>query len=173
MRSNNKRTQILEAALAVVEDQGANHLTMDAVAAKSGASKGGVLYHFSSKQQLLAGMLDHLLASISARIDANNRQKSTLQSFLSMETNPAEKRAFQALIAAGAEDRELLKPVREYVSHLLEQISREHRASNESLALFFAHEGLRFFELHGLNPMTEEQVKQFSRYLEQQAMQLK
>jgi len=54
MRSNNKRTQVLEAALSVVEDHGANHLTMDAIAAKSGFSKGGVLYHFASKQLLLA-----------------------------------------------------------------------------------------------------------------------
>ena len=57
------------------------------------------------------------------------------------------------------------------MSHLLEQISREQTATNESLLLFFAHEGLRFFELHGLNPMSEEQVRQFSRYLEQQAGQ--
>ena len=118
-------------------------------------------------------MLDHLIASVRARIEANAKQKSTLQALLSMETTPAEKRTFLALVAAGAEDRELLKPAQEYVSHLLEQISREQTATNESLLLFFAHEGLRFFELHGLNPMSEEQVRQFSRYLEQQAGQLK
>jgi len=33
MRSNNKKEQILEAALQVVEENGANHLTIDAVAA--------------------------------------------------------------------------------------------------------------------------------------------
>ncbi len=173
MRSNNKRTQILEAALAVVEDDGANHLTIDAVAAKSGFSKGGVLYHFGSKQVLLTSMLDHLIGTIRARIEANAKQGSTLQALLSMETTPAEKRAFLALVAAGAEDRELLKPARDYIRHLLEQISKEQTATNESLLLFFAHEGLRFFELFDLNPMSEGQVQQFSRHLESEAAQLK
>ena len=38
MRRNNKRDAILEAALQVVENEGANHLTIDAVAAKAGLS---------------------------------------------------------------------------------------------------------------------------------------
>ncbi len=44
MRSNNKRDQILQAALQVEEKKGANHLTIEAVAAFADFSKGGVLY---------------------------------------------------------------------------------------------------------------------------------
>ena len=38
MRTNNKRNEILQAAFTVVAEQGANRLTIDAVAAESGVS---------------------------------------------------------------------------------------------------------------------------------------
>ena len=66
MRSNNKQHEILQAAFAVVAEQGANRLTMDAVAAESCVSKGGVLYHFRSKKALLSGMLDYLVVLVIA-----------------------------------------------------------------------------------------------------------
>jgi AcrR family transcriptional regulator len=43
------RSQILDAAEAVVMCQGVRNLTLDAVAAHAGISKGGLLYHFRSK----------------------------------------------------------------------------------------------------------------------------
>ncbi|MBT4380011.1 MAG: TetR/AcrR family transcriptional regulator, partial [Gammaproteobacteria bacterium] len=68
MRSNNKKEQILEAALQVVEENGANHLTIDAVATYANFSKGGVLYHFPSKKALLSGMVDHLIQANEKRM---------------------------------------------------------------------------------------------------------
>ena len=49
MRNNNKKELILAAALQVVENDGANHLTLDAVA-KAGFSKGGVLIILQRKK---------------------------------------------------------------------------------------------------------------------------
>lgn len=52
-----KRTAILTAARQIVRAQGAAHLTLDAVAQAAGVSKGGLLYHFPSKEALIEGML--------------------------------------------------------------------------------------------------------------------
>jgi len=60
---NSKRSVILEAAARRVAQSGAAHLTIDAVAKEAGISKGGLLYHFPSKEALLVGMLEQLLAS--------------------------------------------------------------------------------------------------------------
>jgi AcrR family transcriptional regulator len=51
---------ILDAAEAVVLESGARHMTLDAVAVKAGVSKGGLLYHFPTKDALLRAMLDRL-----------------------------------------------------------------------------------------------------------------
>ncbi len=55
------RENILDAAMAVVREQGVARLTLDAAARGSGISKGGVLYHFKSKDDLVRGMVARLL----------------------------------------------------------------------------------------------------------------
>jgi AcrR family transcriptional regulator len=51
------KSQLLDAAEAVVTRDGVRNLTLDAVAAQSGISKGGLLYHFRSKEDLAAAMI--------------------------------------------------------------------------------------------------------------------
>lgn len=56
------RSQLLDAAEAIVAQEGARNLTLDAVAARSGISKGGLLYHFRSKEDLAAAMIERSIA---------------------------------------------------------------------------------------------------------------
>ena len=51
------RSGILEAVRRVIASQGTSRLTLEAVAAEAGISKGGLLYHFPSKESLLLGLL--------------------------------------------------------------------------------------------------------------------
>ncbi|MBJ8344144.1 TetR/AcrR family transcriptional regulator [Antrihabitans sp. YC2-6] len=50
------RDRILDALEALMLDGGLSQITLEAVAAKAGVSKGGLLYHFPSKEDLFAGM---------------------------------------------------------------------------------------------------------------------
>jgi AcrR family transcriptional regulator len=54
------RTRILDAAEAIVRARGVAHLTLDAAAREAGVSKGGLLYHFASKEALLTGLLGRM-----------------------------------------------------------------------------------------------------------------
>ncbi|MFI6300044.1 TetR/AcrR family transcriptional regulator [Nonomuraea sp. NPDC050790] len=56
------RTLILEAALRVAGRRGIGSLTLDAAAQEAGVSKGGLIYHFASKEQLMLGVVEHLIA---------------------------------------------------------------------------------------------------------------
>lgn len=56
------RALLLDAAEAVVAQDGVRALTLDAVAARSGISKGGLLYHFRSKEDLAAAMIERSIA---------------------------------------------------------------------------------------------------------------
>lgn len=53
MNRNSKRTTILQVACRLVRKLGASHLTLDAVAKEAGVSKGGLLYHFPTKEALI------------------------------------------------------------------------------------------------------------------------
>lgn len=55
-----KRTQILEAAARVVEREGVKSVTFDSVAAEAGLTKGGLLYHFASRDDLVQAIHRHL-----------------------------------------------------------------------------------------------------------------
>ena len=54
------RETVLDAFERVISDRGERAATLDAVAAEAGVSKGGLLYHFSSKSDLVDGLVDRL-----------------------------------------------------------------------------------------------------------------
>jgi AcrR family transcriptional regulator len=66
--STDTRELILAAAANVVLSQGASKMTLEAVAKEAGVSKGGLLYHFPSKDALIEGMIEHMVQSLTDRI---------------------------------------------------------------------------------------------------------
>lgn len=56
------RDAILDAAERVVARQGIANLTLDAVAAEAGLSKGGLLHHYHSKDKLVEGLVEKTAA---------------------------------------------------------------------------------------------------------------
>ncbi|WP_324795135.1 TetR/AcrR family transcriptional regulator [Streptomyces cyaneofuscatus] len=65
-----KRTQILEAATRVVEREGVKSVTFDSVAAEAGLTKGGLLYHFASRDDLVQAIHEHLADEWEAQMAA-------------------------------------------------------------------------------------------------------
>lgn len=63
------KQRILDAAGQIVLEHGPSGLTLEAVAEAAGLSKGGLLYHFVSKEALLGGMVERLIAVTEQRID--------------------------------------------------------------------------------------------------------
>ncbi|MFD8663289.1 TetR/AcrR family transcriptional regulator [Streptomyces globisporus] len=55
-----KRSQILEAATRVVQREGVKSVTFDSVAAEAGLTKGGLLYHFATRDDLVLAIHQHL-----------------------------------------------------------------------------------------------------------------
>lgn len=52
------RDRVLDAYEELLAEQSERAATLDAVAARAGVSKGGLLYHFASKEALASGVLD-------------------------------------------------------------------------------------------------------------------
>jgi AcrR family transcriptional regulator len=73
MEPNNTRRNLLDAASRVVARDGVAKLTLDAVARETGMSKGTVLYHFHTKDALIEGMVESMVARADANIAAQVR----------------------------------------------------------------------------------------------------
>lgn len=61
MRPSNREV-ILQAAARVVERSGVTAVTLESVAAEAGLTKGGLMYHFKTREALLAAIHTHLAA---------------------------------------------------------------------------------------------------------------
>ncbi|MCK1654237.1 TetR family transcriptional regulator [Bradyrhizobium sp. 149] len=64
------RRALLDCAAAIAMDHGVAGVTVQAVAAAAGVTKGGLFHHFGSKQALMEGLFADLLARVDTEIDA-------------------------------------------------------------------------------------------------------
>ncbi|WP_260300693.1 TetR/AcrR family transcriptional regulator [Rathayibacter sp. PhB152] len=78
-----KRTQILDAAARVVQRDGVGSVTYDTVAAEAGLTKGGLVYHFPSREALILAvhqrLADEWEASMAAAIDVGADEATETQ----------------------------------------------------------------------------------------------
>lgn len=69
MRPSNK-TRIIEAAVSLAEKHGIQGVTIEAVAAEVGITKGGVQYHFASKDALMDAVIEYIRERINAEAES-------------------------------------------------------------------------------------------------------
>jgi len=117
----NTRTRLLDAATHVTLTIGADKLTLAAVAAEARVSKGGLFYHFPTKQALVAGLVERLVAQLGAALEAaGDEPGAATRAYLDNTVEPAHTgagagadRVTAALLAAALIDPGALAPLRE------------------------------------------------------------
>ncbi|MEU0873004.1 TetR/AcrR family transcriptional regulator [Nocardia brasiliensis] len=79
----NTRDRILDALESLLLEKGMSHVTLENVAATAGVSKGGLLYHFKSKDALLAGLVRRLTERATQQLtSATDRGQSVVEWYL-------------------------------------------------------------------------------------------
>ena len=162
LEKRDTREVILDAAERVIEREGARRLTIDAVVKQSGFSKGGVLYNFPSKQALIEGMVRRMIETAKAdfteaREAALARGEALMPAMVMAAFKRREKsqKLSMGLLAAVAEQPELLDPVRDFLAELRESfIANSTDALNARIA-FFALDGMHFNSMFGLCELTD------------------
>jgi len=67
--ADRRREALVKAGYAEILEKGISGLTLDAVVARAGSSKGGALYYFHTKEDLLEAVLHWLFAQLSRTLD--------------------------------------------------------------------------------------------------------
>jgi AcrR family transcriptional regulator len=160
MNTNTKRPAILKAAQRILQRDGVAHLTMDAVARESGVSKGGVLYHFPSKEALLEGIVSFLMEDFTRDRAILQQQEEPgpgqwVRSYIRASTIPApdeETDTAIGLIVAITNNPQLLAPIRAYFAAWQEEAIHDGLPPALATILRLAADGLWFSEWLGLAP---------------------
>lgn len=156
------RSQIMVAALDVVQRAGAPRLTLDAVAEEAGLSKGGLLYNFPSKDALIRGMVEYLAGQFEAEIEAARSVHHasgcpTLAAMLDVTEGwlRTQRDVARAILPVTADKPDLRQPFMDVKNRLKAAILAETEDHGCALAIWTSLEGLHFAEAHCVSILTE------------------
>ena len=158
---------ILDAAEAVVAREGAGRLTIDAVAAESGVSKGGVLYHYPNQLALLQAMIGRMVDSVRAGIaSAEARAKAQGEPVLPFviavlfERLKQEDPLANAVLAASAAQPELLDAAGAAIGEEFQRLVDAAPDPVLAQILFLSLDGLKLSQLLGLSHIRNHELDQ-------------
>lgn len=158
------RQKVLDAARRIVETRGAGHLTFETLAEESGVTRGGITYHFPTKEALLKALVEadmahwdqmagELAAGAGVCCPKGARLLGHVRCSLA-EEDDAERRYVTGLLSAAMTDPGLLDPVREHVGREFADW-RWDEADLERYLLLLAADGLFWSRLFGISPLPE------------------
>jgi AcrR family transcriptional regulator len=169
--------KLLDAAQAVVARQGIASLTLDAVAAEAGVSKGGLLYHFPSKDRLVEALVARTAENWRASYtDAYQRTPEgpgrMARALLSHCLSDAQgwtdqlRQSSSAVFAALAQNPTLIEPMRAVYSDLHRRLAEDGLPAGVGETVAAALDGLWLDWVLGLAPVNQEVVVRVRRALE-------
>ena len=138
MPRTSKKTQLLDAAAAIVNEYGSEYLTLDAVAKRAGVSKGGLLYHFKSKTALIEQG-----KWLRAFVEATREHRSENAAITS------------SMLAAEGNNRHLLSPLQETYKIWQSYIENDGLDKIDATIMRLAVDGLWLSEIFGLDALDE------------------
>jgi AcrR family transcriptional regulator len=150
MARPNRRGQLLDAAIAVIRRDGAHALTLDAVAAEAGVSKGGVLYHFGSKRALVDGLIGSWLDTFDVQLDPDDFAASYVRACDLSAAGPEINASEFGMLAALIDDPEVLEVARDRYAEWMERMLGGALAREDAWLVRLAADGLWYSDLLGI-----------------------
>ncbi len=149
---------IIDAAMAIVREEGVARLTLDAAAKRAGVSKGGVLYHFKSKDDLIRGMVQRLIdqcdqlnrSYYEREPEGPYRWARTLVKACFDPTGPANDPVGGALLAAITVNPVLMEPIHAMYARWQDRLAGDSPDLTRAGLICCAMDGLFFQRLMGI-----------------------
>jgi AcrR family transcriptional regulator len=154
------RGQILGAAVSLVGREGVSGLTIERVAGEAGLSKGGIFYHFPSKEALIEGMIGRALEDADREIGRlassevgvpGGFARAYARATFGQHGDPYLD-VSGGLLAAVANDPGLLEPLRARYGVWQERLERDGIDPATATLVRLAADGLWFADLFGFAP---------------------
>jgi AcrR family transcriptional regulator len=158
------RAKILAAAADIARDVGPANLSLDAVAARAGVSKGGLLYHFPSKADLLKAIIEdhlrHFEQELAACPGPGGGPANILRAYLDTSMMDCARKTPPAsgVLAAIVQHPEMMAPITVFKRQMLDRLKADAGEESTALILFLAMEGLRSMKLFDADVLSTEET---------------
>ena len=184
-RRPSSRDKILDAAMTLVAEGGVQQLTMEATAAAAGVTKAGVVYHFKTRDDLLAAVVDNMARDIDVYSRAaedsrtplarrqsventSNLQRGLLdQVDMTLEMPTQLQHLMRSLLDARASHPSALRPVQALFERGYEVMATSGDPGR-ALLVSLAMDGMQLIDLlqlHQFSPAQRKAVKKAAREL--------
>lgn len=164
---NSHREILIDAAEAIVSEQGVGELTLERVAARAGVTKGGLIYHYRTRDALLQALVERLIGKIEERFRASAAaQGNSVEALLLAMIDDAftmsgeEKTLMANLLAAVSSHPNQLGPVRQMYERMNGALADAGEHAGLALMISCALDGLLFMELLDIQHFSDEQRQQ-------------
>ncbi|TCW64102.1 TetR/AcrR family transcriptional regulator [Burkholderia sp. SRS-25] len=166
---SSSRDRLLDAAAELVASQGIQNLTIEAVAAAAKVTKAGLVYHFKTRDDLLAALIERVVGELdmldlraqeALEVDDSAKPLKSSMAELSKLTfdMPEDRRLLLAnLLAATSLYPHLAGPVRDFYSRSYARVAQSGPDAGQVLALVVALDGIALLEVLNLHRFTPEQ----------------
>lgn len=144
----------------MIRREGAIALTLEAVAKEANVSKGGLLYHFPSKEALVRGLLEHHLDRFEQALEQSG--KPFAQAYVEMGSYDGSEGLTLGMMAALALYPGLLEVIRERYRRWYGKVS----PSAGVMVALLATDGLFLADVMGYAPQGEARGRVLERMLE-------
>mgnify|MGYP002621621483 FL=1 len=162
---SSSRDKLLDAAAGLVAKHGVQNLTIDAVAAEARVTKGGLIYHFKTRDDLLGALIERMVEQWDVRTrmqDAVRSGGTPVKDALSLlldetfDMSEEQRTLLTNLLAAAAIYPHLLEPVKAYYARDFEAFNN---APNAGMVMILAAaiDGIALLEILGLHQFSAQQ----------------
>ncbi len=155
------RKALLDAANRIVQQRGVECLTLELTAQEAGVSKGGLLYHFPSKEDLIKGMIQYYLDRFTEDFNKAAGQSGDSEAagrwtraylYTTYEDNTRNPRMSSGLLAAVATNPTLLSPMQKTFQDWVQLLEQDGIDPTIAMIIRLAVDGLWMVDLFGLAP---------------------
>ena len=166
------KEKMLEVARDIILHEGIERLSMNRVAELSGMSKGAVMYHFKTKRELIAALLEDYANHLNSNLESREKEERTHisdpeEAFLAAyinwfrdfdRDNHGWAQIGVSLLAQFFTDPDLVEPVRDWYRKLFSRLgSLQKEEQPKAFLSVMALEGFFFTHKFGLDLMKPEE----------------
>ncbi|MDR7051076.1 AcrR family transcriptional regulator [Duganella sp. 3397] len=165
---SSSRTALLDAALQMITESSVNGMTLEGVAARAGVTKGGLIYHFKTKEALLHAVVDRLTDQVDEYCadDQQTDPALALENFLMARIDyafaiGAQQKALMAnLLAAATTFPSLLAPVKRMYERGSGDLAQVAGSAGLALSIWAALDGMVMLEMLNIRQFSETERTQ-------------